>query len=180
MNEKKYKEQNMIVESKKLKQSCFSSLITIGVFCWVSMCSFNYVFAQTDNMSSNDIRALEKGENEPIPKESTTIKPEVAETIDPEEEKIGRDAMTMILEITKSNNPFTKNKSASYLTLEEQKLKDREKHKKEMKEFNDRIKKKYLDTFKRFQKMRSQQADYSGMHYDYTAYLQNFLVSASR
>ena len=104
-------------------------------------------------MSSNDIRALEKGENEPIPKESTTIKPEVAETIDPE---------------------------ASYLTLEEQKLKDREKHKKEMKEFNDRIKKKYLDTFKRFQKMRSQQADYSGMHYDYTAYLQNFLVSASR
>ncbi|GIT03736.1 MAG: hypothetical protein CM1200mP28_09950 [Deltaproteobacteria bacterium] len=88
--------------------------------------------------------------------------------------------MAMIMEITKSNILYAKNKSSANLAFEEQKSDDREKQNKAMKEYNERYNKKYLASFKRFQKMRGQHAGYSGVHSDYSAYLQQFLTSTSR
>ena len=97
-----------------------------------------------------------------------------------DQENIGREAMAMITEITKSNILYEKNKSSANLAFEEQKFKDREKQNKEMKEYNERYNKKYLASYKRLQKMRGQHAGYSGVHSDYSAYLQQFLASTSR
>ena len=97
-----------------------------------------------------------------------------------DQENIGREAMAMIAEITKSNILYEKNKSSANLAFEEQKFKDREKQNKEMKEYNERYNKKYLASYKRLQKMRGQHAGYSGVHSDYSAYLQQFLASTSR
>ena len=96
------------------------------------------------------------------------------------QENIGREAMAMIMEITKSNILYEKNKSSANLAFAEQKFKDREKQNKEMKEYNERYNKKYLASYKRLQKMRGQHAGYSGVHSDYSAYLQQFLASTSR
>ena len=108
------------------------------------------------------------------------IKAVKAENTDSDQENIGREAMAMITEITKLNILYEKNKSSANLAFEEQKFKDREKHNKEMKEYNERYNKKFLENFKRFQKMRGQHAGFSGVHSDYSAYLQQFLVSTSR
>ena len=97
-----------------------------------------------------------------------------------DQENIGREAMAMITEITKSNILYEKNKSSANLAFKEQKFKDREKENKEMKEYNERYNKKYLASFKRLQKMRGQHAAYSGVHTDYSAYLQQFLASTNR
>lgn len=108
------------------------------------------------------------------------IKPVNAGYTDSDQENVGREAMAMIMEITKSNILYKKNKSSANLAFEEQKFKDLEKHNKEMKEYNERYNKKYLASFKRFQKMRGQHAGYSGVHSDYSAYLQQFISSTSR
>ena len=97
-----------------------------------------------------------------------------------DQENIGREAMAMITEITKSNILYEKNKSSANLAFAEQKFNDREKQNKEMKEYNERYNKKYLASYKRLQKMRGQHAGYSGVHSDYSAYLQQFLTSTSR
>ena len=97
-----------------------------------------------------------------------------------DQENIGREAMAMITEVTKSNILYEKNKSSANLAFEEQKFKDREKQNKGMKEYNERYNKKYLASYKRLQKMRGQHAGYSGVHSDYSAYLQQFLASTSR
>ena len=97
-----------------------------------------------------------------------------------DQENIGREAMAMITEITKSNILYEKNKSSANLAFKEQKFKDREKHIKEMKEYNEKYNKKYLKSLERLQKMRGQHAEYSGVHSDYSAYLQQFLNSTSR
>ena len=97
-----------------------------------------------------------------------------------DQENIGRDAMAMITETTKSNILYEKNKSSANSAFKEQKFKDREKHNKEMKEYNEKYNKKYLESLKRLQKMRGQHAKYSGVHSDYSAYLQQFLASTSR
>ncbi len=108
------------------------------------------------------------------------IKPANTKILDSDQEDIGREAMAMIMEITKSNILYEKNKSSSNLALEEQKFKDREKHNKEMKEYNEKYNKKYLASLKSFQKMRGQHAGYTGVHSDYSAYLQQFTTSTSR
>ena len=108
------------------------------------------------------------------------IKPANNQDLDSDQENIGREAMAMIMEITKSNILYEKNKSSANLALEEQKFKNRQKHNKEMKEYNEKYNKKYLASFKRFQKMRGQHAGYTGVHSDYSAYLQQFITSTSR
>ena len=50
-----------------------------------------------------------------------------------DQENIGREAMAMTTEITKSNILYEKNKSSANLAFAEQKFNDREKQKKEMK-----------------------------------------------
>jgi len=159
-----------------------------------------YVFAQTDNKNANSKKslviqpemvsefvdhtksvsqALASSDQENIGREAMAMTTEITKSIS-DQENISREAMAMILDITKSNILYEKNKSSSNLALEEQKIKDREKNKKEMKEYNERYNKKYLASYKRLQKMRGQHAGYSGVHSDYSAYLQQFLASTSR
>ena len=124
-------------------------------------------------------QAIASSDQENIGREAMAMTTKITKS-NSDQEDIGREAMTMITEITKSNILYEKNKSSANLAFEEQKFKDREKHNKEMKEYNERYNKKYLASFKRFQKMRGQHAGYSGVHSDYSAYLQQFLASTSR
>ena len=124
-------------------------------------------------------QALASSDQENIGREAMAMTTEITKS-NSDQENIGREAMAMIMDITKSNILYEKNKSSSNLAFEEQKFKDREKHNKEMKEYNERYNKKYLENFKRFQKMRGQHAGYSGVHSDYSDYLQQFLASTSR
>ena len=123
-------------------------------------------------------QALASSDQENIGREAMAMTTEITKS-NSAQENIGREAMAMIMEITKSNILYEKNKSSANLAFEEQKFKDREKHNKEMKEYNERYNNKYLAHFKRFQKMRGQHAGYSGVHSDYSAYLQQFLASTS-
>ena len=140
----------------------------------------SYVFAQTDNVNADLDKSISRGNNASNSEKPIVIKPINAENTDSDQENIGREAMAMIMEVTKSNILYAKNKSSANLAFEDQKSDDREKHNKAMKEFNERYNKKYLASFKRFQKMRGQHAGYSGVHSDYSAYLQEFLTSTSR
>jgi len=124
-------------------------------------------------------QALASSDQENVGREAMAMTTEITKS-NSAQENIGREAMAMIMEITKSNILYEKNKSSSNLAFEEQKFKDREKHNKEMKEYNERYNKKFLENFKRFQKMRGQHAGYSGVHSDYSDYLQQFLASTSR
>ena len=124
-------------------------------------------------------QALASSDQENIGREVMAMTKKITKS-NSDQENIGREAMAMITEITKSNILYEKNKSSANLAFAEQKFKDREKQNKEMKEYNERYNKKYLASYKRLQKMRGQHAEYSGVHSDYSAYLQQFLASTSR
>ena len=124
-------------------------------------------------------QAIASSDQENIGREAMAMTTKITKS-NSDQENIGREAMTMIREITKSNILYEKNKSSANLAFEEQKFKDREKQNKEMKEYNEMYNKKYLASYKRLQKMRGQHAGYSGVHSDYSAYLQQFLASTSR
>ncbi len=124
-------------------------------------------------------QALASSDQENIGREAMAMTTEITKS-NSDQENIGREAMAMITEITKSNILYEKNKSSANLAFAEQKFNDREKQNKEMKEYNERYNKKYLASYKRLQKMRGQHAGYSGVHSDYSAYLQQFLASTSR
>ena len=124
-------------------------------------------------------QALASFDQENIGREAMAMTTKITKS-NSDQENIGREAMAMIMEITKSNILYEKNMSSANLAFEEQKFKDREKQNKEMKEYNERYNKKYLASFKRFKKMRGQHAGYSGVHSDYSTYLQQFLASNSR
>ena len=154
--------------------------LCVSFFSWLCMSFVPYVFAQTDNVNTDLDKSISRGNNTSNSEKPIVINPVNAENTDSDQENIGREAMAMIIEITKSNILYEKNKSSANLASEEKKFKDREKHNKEMKKYNERYNKKYLASFKRFQKMRGQHAGYSGVHSDYSAYLQQFLTSTSR
>ena len=154
--------------------------LCVSFFCWLSMSFVSYVFAQTDNVNADSDKSISRGKNAANSEKPIVIKAVKAENTDSDQENIGREAMAMIMEITKSNILYEKNKSSSNLAFEEQKFKDREKNNKELKEYNERYNKKYLASYKRLQKMRGQHAGYSGVHSDYSAYLQQFLASNNR
>ena len=124
-------------------------------------------------------QALASSDQENVGREVMTMIKEITKS-NSDQDNIGREAMAMITEITKSNILYEKNKSSANLAFKEQKFKDREKHNKEMKEYNEKYNKKYLESLERLQKMRGQHAEYSGVHSDYSAYLQQFLASTSR
>ena len=171
----------MNIGRRKLTRICPTCrLLCVSFFCWLSMSLVSYVFAQTDNNNADSDKSISRGNNATNSEKPIVIKAVKAENTDSDQENIGREAMAMIMEITNSNILYEKNKSSSNLAFEEQKFKDREKHSKVMKEYNERYNKKYLASFKRFQKMRGQHAGYSGVHSDYSAYLQQFLASTSR
>jgi len=116
----------------------------------------------------------------PLPFNNTRFKPVYTGTISPEDSEKTRKAMTMMLEKSISSNPLTKMMSSSKFYLKEQKQKDREKHKREIQVYNERNNKKFNEYFKRLQQKRSNSANYSGRHFDYTSYNQNIQVAASR
>ena len=155
-------------------------LLFVSFFCWLSMSSVSFVFSQTDNIKADSDQPISLDNNATNLEKPLVIKPTNTKNTDSDQENIGREAMAMIMEITKSNILYEKNKSSANLALEEQKFKDKEKHNKELKEYNEKYNKKYLASFKRFQKMRGQHAGYSGVHSDYSAYLQQFLASTNR
>ena len=198
---------------KLTKFSLTCRFLYVSLFSWLSISLVSYVFAQTDNVNADSDKSVSRGNKATNSKKPLVIKPEmVSEFIDhtkavnqalassdqenvgrevmtmikeitksnSDQENIGREAMAMITEITKSNILYEKNKSSANLAFEEQKFKDREKHNKEMKEYNEKYNKKYLKSLERLQKMRGQHAGYSGVHSYYSAYLQQFLTSTSR
>ena len=171
----------MIIGSIKLTRTLLTCrFLCVSFFCWLSMSYVSYVFAQTENFNADSDKSISRGNNATNSEKPIVIKPVNTKNTDSDQENIGREAMAMIMEITMSNILYEKNKSSSNLAFEKQKFKDREKQNKEMKEYNERYNKKYLASFKRYQKMRGQHAGYSGVHSDYSAYLQQFLASTSR
>ena len=165
---------------KLTKNILICRFLCVSFFCWLSMGFVSYVFAQTDNVNADSEKSISRVNNATNSEKPIVIKALKAENTDSDQENIGREAMAMIMEITKSNILYEKNKSSANLAFEEQKFKDREKQNKEMKEYNESYNKKYLASYKRLQKMRGQHAGYSGVHSDYSAFLQQFLASTSR
>ena len=165
---------------KLTKTFLICRFLCVSFFCWLSMSVVPYVFAQTDSVNADSNKSISRGNNSTNSEKPIVINPVNAGYTDSDQENVGREAMAMIMKITKSNILYEKNKSSANLAFEEQKFKDLKKHNKEMKEYNERYNKKYLASFKRFQKMRGQHAGYSGVHSDYSAYLQQFLASTSR
>ena len=155
-------------------------VLFISFFLLLSMSPFSHVISQTDDSNSDSDQSISRGNNADNSEKPIVLKPANTRKKDSDQENIGREAMAMIMEITNSNILYENNKSSANLAFEEQKFKDREKHNKEMKEYNEIYNKKYLASFKRFQKMRGKHAGYSGVHSDYSAYLEQFLTSTSR
>jgi len=123
-------------------------------FGWVFVNYINFGFAQTKNTTvegnskNNNVRKInvQKPQPEakyhivyhtknlvPLPFNNTRFKPVYTGTISPEDSEKTRKAMTMMLEKSISSNPLTKMVSSSKFYLKEQKQKDREKHKREIK-----------------------------------------------
>ena len=166
--------------------------LCVSFFFWLYMSFFPYVYAQKDNVNADSVKSISQGNNATNSKRPLVIKPEMmSEFVDhtnaisqalasSDQENISREAMAMIMEITKANILYVKNKSSANLAFQEQKFKNREKQNKEMKEYNEIYNKKYLASFKKFKNMRGKHSGYSGVHSDYSSYLEQFLVSTSR
>ena len=177
---------------KKLKQSRFNRLAFVFtlMFC-LCILQLNIGFAQNastnteeekNNKDAAENNTLTKKAKDPKTKKVVMIKTDNSSSIDidPQVEKIRRKAMTMIMNISKSSNPLISAQSASRYFLIEQKQKDRKKGKREIQSYHQSNNKKINDNFQRFQKKRYQQVDYTGKHYDYTSYIQNFQANSSR
>jgi hypothetical protein len=178
--------------TKKLKQSRCNRLTFVFalMFC-LFILQLNIGFAQTastnteeekNNKDAAENNTLNKKNKEQKTENVVMFKTDNSSTIeiDPQVEKIRRKAMTMIIDISKTSNPMTSTQSASSYFLIEQKQKDRKKGKREMQSYHKSNNKKINDIFQRFQNKRYQQANYTGKHYDYTSYIQNFQANSSR
>jgi len=73
-----------------------------------------------------------------------------------------------------------KNQIVSTFNLDEQKKKDRKKNFTKMLVFNEGKNKKFFDYFKSVNKVRTKPANFTGFHYDYTKYIQNFQMISKR
>lgn len=189
-------QQKIIVGTKNIKLiRCARYGIAIGVISWIFIGYLNVGFAQTENSISAEAKQQENtteknnqndnqnaGENstltqdnqDPNAKTRIEIITDNSTFFDPQDEKISRNAMAMILSISKSGNPLTKEQSASEINLNEQKQKARKKNKREMQAYNEKKNKKFNEYLQSIQKIQSQPVIYSGTHDDYTSYLQNF------
>ena len=189
-------QQKIIVGTKNIKLiRCARYGIAIGVISWIFIGYLNVGFAQTENSISAEAKQQENtteknnqndnqnaGENSTLTQDNQDPNAKIRIEIitdnstffDPQDEKISRNAMAMILSISKSGNPLTKEQSASEINLNEQKKKARKKNKREMQAYNEKKNKKFNEYLQSFQKIRSQPVIYSGTHDDYTSYLQNF------
>ena len=116
----------------------------------------SYVFSQTYNANADSDQSISRGNNATNSEEPLVIKPVSTKNTDSDQENIGREAMAMIMEITKSNILYEKNKSSSNLALEEQKFKDREKQNKEM---NDAFGKETIDSYIKLRKSEINEFD---------------------
>ena len=189
-------QQKIIVGTKNIKLiRCARYGIAIGVISWIFIGYLNVGFAQTENSISAEAKQQENtteknnqndnqnaGENSTLTQDNQDPNAKIRIEIitdnstffDPQDEKISRNAMAMILEISKSGKSLTKEQSASEINLNEQKQKARKKNKREMQAYNEKKNKKFNEYLQSFQKIRSQPVIYSGTHDDYTSYLQNF------
>jgi hypothetical protein len=145
-----------------------------------SQTASTYIQEEKSNQDPAKDKTLNNETNDPKTEIAVVIKTDNSSTIDPEEEIIRRKAMTMIMNSSKSSNPLTSTQSDSRFFLNEQKLKDRKKGKREMQSYNQSNNKKINENFQRFQKKRYQEVNYTGKHYDYTSYIQNFQANKSR
>ena len=175
-----------------LTQSPFNRLAFVFAIMF-SLCIFqlNIGFAQTastnteedkNNQDAAENNTLTNETKDPKIENVVMIKTDNSSSIeiDPQEEKIRRKAMTMIMNISKTSNPLTSTQSASSYFMIELKQKDRNKSKREMQSYHQSNNKKINVNFQRFQKKRYQQVNYTGKHYDYTSYIQNFQANSSR
>ena len=173
-----------------MKLICFNKLVFLfalifGVFIFELNIGFTQTASSNTKPENNNQYLAENNiiANETNDLEITSavfIKNDNSSAIDPQEEIIRRKAMTMIMDTSKSSNPLTNIQSASTFFLIEQKQKDRNKSKLEMQSYNQKNDKKIKENFQRFQKKRYQQVSYTGKHYDYTSYNQNFQGNRSR
>ena len=177
---------------KKLKHSRFNRLAFVfALMSCLFILHLNIGFAQTastdteeekNNKDATENNTLTNETMDPKTEKVVMIKTDNSSSIyiDPQVEKIRRKAMTMIMNISKSSNPLTSAQSASSYFLIEQKQKDRQKGKREMQSYHQSNNKKINENFQRFQKKRYQQINYTGKHYDYTSYIQNFQANSGR
>ena len=116
------------IKLKKILPTC--RFLCVSFFCWLSMSFVSYAFAQTVNVNADSDKSISRVNNATNSEKPIVIKALKVENTDSDQENIGREAMAMIMEITKSNILYEKNKSSSNLAFEEQKFKDREKQNK--------------------------------------------------
>ena len=107
----------MNIGRRKLTRICPTCrLLCVSFFCWLSMSLVSYVFAQTDNNNADSDKSISQGNNATNSEKPIVIKPEmVSEFVDhtkkvnqalasSDRENIGREAMAMTTDITKSNS----------------------------------------------------------------------------
>ena len=78
----------------------------------------SYVFAQTNNINADSNKSNSQDNNATNSEDPVVLKPDNFKITDSAQENIGREAMAMIMEITKSNILYEKNKSSANLALE--------------------------------------------------------------
>ncbi|MEC9011775.1 MAG: hypothetical protein VYA87_04955 [SAR324 cluster bacterium] len=180
----------IITNAKLFKRSGFNILAyAFSLMLCINIFQLKIGFSQTEltnteeeknnqDTAENSTKTNDNKDNNAVM--AAVMKADNSSSVDPQEEKIRRKAMAMILNISKANNPLTNKQSASIFNLNEQKQKDRKKGKREMQSYNQRNDKEINVFFQRFQKRRYQSVNYSGKHDDYTGYIQNFQANSSR
>ena len=91
------------VKITKLFLSC--RFLFVSFFCWLSMSSVSFVFAQTDNVNADLDQSISRGNNANSSERPLVIKPTNKEKTDSDQEKIGREALQRG-EIDKAENIF--------------------------------------------------------------------------
>ena len=87
-----------------------SRYLFVTLFFWLTMSYVFYVFAQTNNDIADSDKSISRINNADNSKKPILIKPLNLENKNSDQENIGREAMLMIMEITKSNILYEKNK----------------------------------------------------------------------
>ena len=94
----------MSIERKNMVKIFFiRRLLFVSFFCWLSMSSVSYVLSQTDDIKTDSDQYISRDNNATNSEKPLVIKPVNTENTDSDQEKIGREAKAMIMEITQSN-----------------------------------------------------------------------------
>ncbi len=186
----------LIIKMKiNLKEIYFSYIKIPKIFFFILIVSFNMLFfnfclAENSNLNPNsetEITIKPKANKYSKWPEASYKRIYVMENMAPLPFKkfpykpiYNGDINNETLEESKKIKDSAINQISFKFNLQEQKEKERKRNKKEMVAFNEKKNKNFFKYFKTLKKIRMKPANYSGFHYDYSNYLQNFQIITKR